>query len=533
MYYLNLPLQIWKYVILFVSIVTIIVTIMVFRNENIDSFARFIVVWLCILLLLNFANMYYTINNYMKYSIVIGKKGPKGDFGPRGYRGNSFVCNMCGDGGKEDKLVYGSNVNDQDQVIEDEKLMAGKCKFPFIHNNEFQYDCTTEPREPGKINDASIYGWCATSTNNDLSYKTFGYCKNSEIEKRRFESRKTRGANLQNYQETNYGVLDIDIVENNISEAKCPSGYSLIDVDLNENTTGKYIYMCVKKGLDDFGISDLSISTEGTSCPGGYSLIDVDLNEGIANAPVKICKKKASRDFIKDIKIVKQQKCPNGYTLVEGNLNHGVSGTPLYMCINKERVDNSKVVDTAFVYGPDNTLYFFRNDLFWKYSDKLNRVEDGYPLKISQFWGKLPSQIDAVMTYPYDNETYFFKGDVFWKYDAKKSKLANGYPKPIKTHWKGIPDDLDAIYIKNRKTYFIKKDLYFLYDDKKKRVKKGYPKKIINKFPNAPSFPSAVFYYPYKEKTYYLVGSEIKVYKNGKETSDSPKNLADSFMGII
>jgi len=154
-------------------------------------------------------------------------------------------------------------------------------------------------------------------------------------------------------------------------------------------------------------------------------------------------------------------------------------------------------------------------------------------MKINQMWGKLPKQLDAAMTYPYDNETYFFKGDIYWKYDPKKGKIAGGYPKTIKSNWIGIPDNLDAIYIKNRKVYFIKKNLYFLYDDKNKKVKAGYPKQLNKKFPYAPEYPSAVVYYPYKERTYYIIGNQVKIYKNQKEISDSPKPLSDVFMGII
>lgn len=533
MYYLNLPLKIWKYVILFIILITLVIGYVIYRRQDIKPFQRILAIWLILLLVLNFINMYYTINNYIKYSTVVGNKGPKGVQGPRGYRGNSFICNMCGDGGKVKEDVYGSNVNDNDQIVENEKLMAGKCKFPFIHNNEFQYDCTTEPREDGILNDANVFGWCATNTNNDLSYKTFGYCKNSDIEKRRFESRKTRASELSNYQTTNYGVLDVDIITSNLSEAKCPNGYEMIPTDLNENTTGKYIYMCVKKGLDDFGIGNLNVVLDGAVCPEKHSLIDRDLNAGTNGQSVKICKEKVNKNFIKDIKIQNTQKCPNGYDLVDGNLNHSIDGSSLYICVNKDVGDSEKKIDMAFIYGKDNQLYFFRDDMFWKYNDKTQRAFKNYPMKINQMWGKLPKQLDAAMTYPYDNETYFFKGDIYWKYDPQKGKIAGGYPKTIKSNWVGIPDNLDAIYIKNRKVYFIKKNLYFLYDDKNKKVKAGYPKKLNNKFPYAPDYPTAVVYYPYKERTFYIIGNQVKIYKNQKEISDSPKPLSDVFMGII
>ena len=533
MYYLNLPLKIWQYVLIFVIILNIVIGVLVFRNKNLAQYIRFVSLWLTLLLTLNFINMYTTIKNYLNYSQVIGPKGPKGDNGARGFRGDSFVCNQCGDAGKEQDDVYGSNVNDDDQLISDDpKLQIGKCIFPFVHDNEFKYNCTTLPREPNKINDASIFGWCATSTNNDLTYKTFGYCKNSEIEKKRAESSKTRASKLQNYQITNKGVLDVDIISGTNSNVKCPSGFERINIDLNENASGKYVYMCVKKGLGDFGIEDIKVNVDSDSCLSGYKLIDVDLNDESGGSSIKICKKPAEKNFIKDIKIQNNNNCPDNYEVINTNLNEGAGGTPLYMCVNKTDSDATKTIDMAFVYK-DNNIYFFRDALFWKYDNKKEKMADDYPLNINQKWGKLPDKLDAAMVYPYDNETYFFKGQLFWKYDSKKSKLASGYPKFIKSHWKGIPNNLDAIYIKNRKVYFIQKDQYFLYDDKNKKVKSGYPKKITGKFPGAMPFPASVFYDPYKEQTYYIETDTVKIYKNNSQIEDSPKPLGDAFMGII
>ena len=535
MYYLNLPLKIWQYVLIVVIILNIVIGIMVFRNKKLSPYIRFVSLWLTLLLTLNFINMYTTIKNYIEYSQVVGPKGPDGDNGARGFRGDSFVCNQCGDAGKEKEDIYGSNVNDDDQVIQDDpKLKIGKCIFPFVHNNEFKYDCTTLPREPNSINDSSIFGWCATSTNNDLTYNTFGYCKNSDMEKKRAESSKTRASNLQNYQITNKGILDIDIVSGDNSNVKCPSGFERINVDLNENASGKYIYMCVKKGLGDFGIGDVKINVDSNTCPSGYKLIDVDLNEESGGSVVKLCKQTKSSNFIKDIKIHNNTtSIPDNYDKLPTNLNEGAGGTPLYISLNKTELDLTQTIDTAFIYGKDESIYFFRDSLFWKYDNKKEKMSKGFPLNIKEKWGKLPDKLDAAMTYPYDNETYFFKGQLFWKYDPKKSKIASGYPKFIKSHWKGIPNNIDAIYIKNRKVYFIQKDLYFLYDDKNKKVKSGYPKKITNKFPGANPFPSAVFYDPYTEQTYYIESNNVKIYKNNSEIEDSPKSLGDTFLGII
>jgi len=534
MYYLNLPLEIWKYVLIFVMLINVIIGYYIISNQTLHQVVKMIGIWLVVLLELNFINMFYTLRTYLKYSNVVGDQGPSGENGPRGNRGTSFVCNQCGDAGKDKPDVYGTNINDNDQKITDPKLKIGKCIFPFVHNNEFQYDCTVEPRVEGKINDADTYGWCATGINNDLTYKTFGYCKNSDLERVRREKNKTRLSNQQAYQETNYGLLDIDVVIGNRSNVKCPHGYKKIRKDLNSLADGKYIYLCKKMGLGDTGISEIKTVEGNETCPAGYKKVPVNLNHDAGGRDIYLCKKRVDKNFIKNIKVAKNQECPDGYTISSMDLNKDAGGDKLHICTTKTS-NAATIIDTAFVWGGDNNLYFFKDAYYWRFDDKKQMMETGFPKKIQEFWGKLPKAIDAAVTYPYDQKTYFFKGAFYYEYDEKKMKIKTGYPKYIKTNWRGVPDNLDGIYVDvaKRQTYFIKGKHYYLYDDKNRRVAAGYPRIITRKWKGAPVNISAMFYYPFAEKTYMIQSNSVyEITKYNEMTVDSPSTMSETFGGI-
>ena len=302
-------------------LITVVICYYVFSNPTLNQTAKMIGIWLVVLLELNFINMFYTLRTYIKYSNVVGEQGMVGDNGPRGNRGSSFVCNQCGDSGKDKPAVYGTNINDNDQEITDPNLKIGQCIFPFVHNNEFNYDCTVEPRVDGKINDADTYGWCATEINNDLTYKKFGYCKNSDLELERRTKNKTRLSEQQKYQETNSGLLDIDVAIGSRSNVKCPKGYTKIRQDLNSLADGQYIYLCKKLGLGDTGISEITTVEGNDRCPSDFNKIPVDLNQDAGGRKIYLCKKRVNSDFIKNIKVAKNDSCPEGYTIAGINLN--------------------------------------------------------------------------------------------------------------------------------------------------------------------------------------------------------------------
>jgi hypothetical protein len=384
------------------------------------------------------------------------------------------------------------------------------------------------------MNDADTYGWCATSINHDMTYKTFGYCKNSDLEKTRRAKNKTRLSKQQKYYETNYGLLDLEVAVGNRSTVKCPNGYKKIRQDLNSLADGKYIYLCKKTGLGDTGISEIKTVEDKETCPKGYKKIPVNLNQDAGGRDIFLCMKKTDKDFIKNIKVVKGSACPTNYNISSMNLNKDAGGAELHICVSKTHKLET-IIDTAFVWGNDNNLYFFKGEYYWKYDDKNGMMDADYPKKTAELWGRIPKNLDAAMTYPYDQKTYFFKGSLYYEYDSKKQTIKNGYPKYIKSNWKGVPDNLDAIYIDvaKRQTYFVKGKYYYLYDDKLRHVASGYPKILNRKWKGSPSNISAMFYYPYDEKTYMIQTNRVyEITANNEMTSDSPLDMAEKFAGI-
>ena len=184
-------------------------------------------------------------------------------------------------------------------------------------------------------------------------------------------------------------------------------------------------------------------------------------------------------------------------------------------------------IDSAFIYS-DNNLYFFKDEHFWKYNINTSKFEEGYPQKISSFWGKLPDNIDAVFNNPVDNETYFFKYDKVYRFNKYDKKIQTGYPKKITDIWKGVPSNLDAIHVdKNKTVYFIKRDKYYELDKKSMSVK-GVTSLALH-WENAPSNISAMFFNAKENCTYLIQTSKLYKYKNRKLMESMPVDVRSEF----
>ncbi|XP_052539958.1 matrix metalloproteinase-24 isoform X2 [Tympanuchus pallidicinctus] len=182
--------------------------------------------------------------------------------------------------------------------------------------------------------------------------------------------------------------------------------------------------------------------------------------------------------------------------------------------------------------GNFNTVALFRGEMFvfkdrWFWRLRNNRVQEGYPMQIEQFWKGLPAKIDAAYErsdgkfvffkgdkywvfkevtaepgYPHSlvelgnclpregidtalrwepvGKTYFFKGDRYWRYNEDKRATDPGYPKPI-TVWRGIPQAPQGAFISKEGfyTYFYKGKEYWKFDNQRLNVEPGYPRSIL------------------------------------------------------
>ncbi|KAM6194347.1 matrix metalloproteinase-24 [Sarcoramphus papa] len=182
--------------------------------------------------------------------------------------------------------------------------------------------------------------------------------------------------------------------------------------------------------------------------------------------------------------------------------------------------------------GNFNTVALFRGEMFvfkdrWFWRLRNNRVQEGYPMQIEQFWKGLPAKIDAAYErsdgkfvffkgdkywvfkevtaepgYPHSlvelgsclpregidtalrwepvGKTYFFKGDRYWRYNEDNRATDPGYPKPI-TVWRGIPQAPQGAFISKEGfyTYFYKGKEYWKFDNQRLSVEPGYPRSIL------------------------------------------------------
>ena len=119
-------------------------------------------------------------------------------------------------------------------------------------------------------------------------------------------------------------------------------GWSLINVDLNRDAGGKFIYLCYKTGLDDLeAISAVTFITNNQQTPAGFVKIPQDLNEGAGGDFIYLCyKKEMTSNPIRrvDVLIGQYAQPETGFYFVENywsgikqDLNQGAGGNFLWM----------------------------------------------------------------------------------------------------------------------------------------------------------------------------------------------------------
>lgn len=121
--------------------------------------------------------------------------------------------------------------------------------------------------------------------------------------------------------------------------------WTMINVDLNRDAHGKYIYLCYDTGLvDEEAIADITFITNNQATPPGYYKDPQDLNEGAGGTYIYLCYKKAvSARPIRRIEVlVGENKSPspgfvfveNYYTRQKQDLNHGAGGNFIWLAVS-------------------------------------------------------------------------------------------------------------------------------------------------------------------------------------------------------
>ncbi len=172
-------------------------------------------------------------------------------------------------------------------------------------------------------------------------------------------------------------------------------------------------------------------------------------------------------------------------------------------------------VNAAVRWPTNDKVYLFQGDEYVRYDTGEGEMDTGYPKKISAGWTGFPAQfdagIDAAVAWPGDKKLYFFKGDSYIRYDVPSQKVDAGYPKKISAGWPTLPasfkSGIDAANLwPNGKIYFFKGNRYLRYDTTANKMDPGYPKLIAgnwngfseefeNQVTAAATFPNGNAYY--------------------------------------
>jgi hypothetical protein len=127
-------------------------------------------------------------------------------------------------------------------------------------------------------------------------------------------------------------------------------GWTLINVDLNREAGGKYIYLCYRNGLEDQeAISAITFVVNNQETPPGFIKIYQDLNEGSGGAFVYLCyKKEITNNPIRRVNILIGENAQpepgfyfgqNYYWYEKQDLNHGAGGNYIWLVYSYDLPD--------------------------------------------------------------------------------------------------------------------------------------------------------------------------------------------------
>ncbi|KAB0370815.1 stromelysin-1-like [Muntiacus reevesi] len=126
-------------------------------------------------------------------------------------------------------------------------------------------------------------------------------------------------------------------------------------------------------------------------------------------------------------------------------------------------------IDAAYEATSKDTVFIFKGNQFW--AIRGNEMQAGYPRGIHTLG--LPStvrKIDAAFSDKEKKKTYFFVEDKYWRFDEKRQSMEPGFPKQIVEDFPGIEPEVDAVFPVFGFYYFFKGSSQFEFDPNAKKV---------------------------------------------------------------
>eukprot|EP00057_Strongylocentrotus_purpuratus_P012837 XP_011667311.1 PREDICTED: matrix metalloproteinase-14 [Strongylocentrotus purpuratus] len=118
-------------------------------------------------------------------------------------------------------------------------------------------------------------------------------------------------------------------------------------------------------------------------------------------------------------------------------------------------------------------LYHERGHMLWTYKGKT--LLPGYPRSVRS--RNMPGHVDAALHFRAYNKTYFFRGPYVWRYDEKREYVDAGFPTLTKEVFPGIQTPLDAAFqFTDKNHYFVQRKKYQKYSTEHRNADPGYPR---------------------------------------------------------
>ncbi|XP_004626287.1 stromelysin-2 [Octodon degus] len=101
-------------------------------------------------------------------------------------------------------------------------------------------------------------------------------------------------------------------------------------------------------------------------------------------------------------------------------------------------------LDAAYEVISKDTVFIFKGNKFWALRG--SEVQAGYPKSIHTL-GLPPAiqKIDAAVSDKEKKKTYFFTGDKYWRFDEKRQSMEQGFPRLIADDFPGVDGKVDAV----------------------------------------------------------------------------------------
>ncbi|XP_055971016.1 stromelysin-1-like [Sorex fumeus] len=126
-------------------------------------------------------------------------------------------------------------------------------------------------------------------------------------------------------------------------------------------------------------------------------------------------------------------------------------------------------IDAAYEVKSKDTVFIFKGQQFW--AVRGNEVQAGYPRSIQTLsFPPTIRKIDAAFSDNDRKKTYFFLEDKYWRFDEKRQTMEPGFPKKIAEDFPGVHPKVDAVFEAFGFFYFFHGSSQMEFDPNAKKV---------------------------------------------------------------